>query len=42
MTQYSPERKEAVLSEVLPPQSRSVVEAADEEGIHCSTLYSWL
>ena len=42
MTRYSPERKEAVLSKVLPPQSRSVVEIANEEGIHCSTLYSWL
>ena len=42
MTQYSPERKEAVLRKILPPQSRSVVEVANEEGIHCSTLYSWL
>lgn len=42
MTGYSPERKEAVLSKVLPPQSRSVVEVANEEGIHCSTLYAWL
>lgn len=42
MTRYSPERKEAVLSKVLPPQSRSVVEVANEEGIHCSTLYAWL
>jgi len=42
MTRYSPERKEAILSKILPPQSRSVVEVANEEGIHCSTLYTWL
>ncbi len=42
MNRYSPERKEAVLQKVLPPQSRSVVEVANEEDIHCSTLYTWL
>ena len=42
MTRYSPERKEAILHKVLPPQSRSVVEVANQEGIHCSTLYTWL
>ena len=42
MNRYSPERKEAILSKVLPPQSRSVVEVANEEGIHCSTVYTWL
>lgn len=42
MTRYSPERKEAVLRKVLPPQSRSVVEVANEEDIPYNTLYTWL
>ncbi|MGF1756528.1 transposase, partial [Photobacterium sagamiensis] len=42
MNLYSPERKEAVLSKVLPPQSRSVSEVAQEEGIPYHTLYHWL
>ena len=42
MTRYSPERKEAVLGKVLPPQSRSVKEVASEEDIPYHTLYTWL
>lgn len=42
MTRYSPERKEAILRKVLPPQSRSVSEVANEEDIPYNTLYTWL
>lgn len=42
MNLYSPERKEAVLRKVLPPQSRSVSEVAQEEGIPYHTVYHWL
>ena len=42
MIRYSPERKEAVLHKVLPPQSRSLREVASEEDIPYSTLYTWL
>jgi hypothetical protein len=33
----SPERKEAVLRKVLPPQSKSVVEVANEKDIPYNT-----
>ena len=39
---YSPERKEAILRKVLPPQSRPVGEVANEEDIPYSTLYTWM
>lgn len=39
---YSPERKEAILRKVLPPQSRSVGEVANEEDIPYGTLYTWV
>ena len=42
MTRYSPERKEAILRKVLPPQSRSVSEVANGEDIPYNTLYTWL
>lgn len=42
MTRYSPERKEAALSKMLPPQSRTVSEVASEEDIPYNTLYTWL
>ncbi len=42
MTRYSPERREAVLKKLLPPQSRSVPGVALEEGISEQTLYNWL
>ena len=41
MTQYSAERKEAVLRKLLPPQSQSVETVAAAEGISESTLYLW-
>ena len=42
MPRYSEERKAAVLNKLLPPQNRSVVSVAAEEGISDVTLYSWL
>ena len=42
MPRYSKERKAAVLKKLLPPQNRSVVQVAAEEGISDVTLYSWL
>ena len=33
MSRYSPERKEAVLSKLLPPYSLTVAELARQEGI---------
>ena len=42
MVRYSPERKEAALSKMLPPQSRTVSEVASEEDIPYNTLYTWL
>ena len=41
MAHYPPERKQAVLSKFLPPQSLSVAEVSRQEGIHVSTLYTW-
>jgi transposase-like protein len=38
---YSPERKEAVLRKMLPPQSLALSELAREEGISEATLYNW-
>ena len=38
---YSPERKEAVLKKMLPPNPRSIVQLAKEEGISEATLYNW-
>ena len=42
MVRYSPKRKEAALSKMLPPQSRTVSEVASEEDIPYNTLYTWL
>ena len=42
MPRYSEERKAAVLKKLLPPQNRSVVSVAAEEGISEVTLYNWL
>jgi transposase-like protein len=42
MPRYSEERKAAVLNKLLPPQNRSVLSVAAEEGISDVTLYSWL
>lgn len=38
---YPKERKEAVLQKMMPPQNRSIVELAAEEGISEATLYNW-
>lgn len=37
---YSPERKEAVLKKMLPPQSVALSELAREEGISEATPYN--
>lgn len=41
MQHYSPERKEAILQKMAPPQSLSVAEVARQEGISEGTLYNW-
>lgn len=41
MTRYSEERKEAVLSKMLPPYNMSMAEISREEGISVQTLYYW-
>ena len=41
MAHYSDERKQAVLSKMLPPQNMSIAAISREEGIHVQTLYSW-
>lgn len=41
MTQYSPERKAAILKKLLPPLSLSVAELSKQEGISDVTLYTW-
>ena len=38
---YSPERKEAVLKKMLPPNNLSIAELAKQEGISEATLYGW-
>lgn len=38
---YSPERKEAVLKKMLPPEQRSIPDLSKEEGIAEATLYAW-
>lgn len=42
MTRYSLERREAVLKKLLPPNNRTVISVAAEEGISDQTLYNWL
>lgn len=42
MKRISPERKEAILSKLLPPNNGRVAEIAELEGISISTLYNWL
>lgn len=41
MKRYSPERKDAILKKLSPPENRSVAEVAKEEGIPVQTLYAW-
>lgn len=38
---YSPERKEAVLKKMMPPDNRPISQLAVEEGISEATLYNW-
>ena len=38
---YSPERKEAVLKKMLPPNNLAIGELAKQEGISEATLYNW-
>lgn len=42
MIKISVERKEAVLSKLLPPNNLSVSDVAKQEGLGESTLYNWL
>ena len=41
MPRYSEERKQAILSKLLPPLSLSVAEVSRSEGIGLQTLYNW-
>jgi len=41
MSSYSTERKEVILSKLLPPNNKSVAEVAREEGVAEQTLYNW-
>lgn len=38
---YAEERKEAVLSELMPPHNRTAADVAREEGIFSATPYNW-
>lgn len=42
MRHYSAERKESVLSKLLPPHNKSYRELSKEEGIPATTIYTWL
>jgi transposase-like protein len=41
MNRYAPERKEAILKKLAPPNNMSVAEVAEQEGISQQTLYHW-
>ena len=41
MSNYSPERKQAVIAKMLPPINTSVPELSAKEGICAATLYYW-
>lgn len=41
MKRIAPERKEAILRKMAPPQNVSVAELARQEGISDATLYNW-
>ena len=41
MTRYSPERKEAVIKRMMPPENTPVSVLVDETGISDVTLYYW-
>jgi transposase-like protein len=38
---YSPERKEAILKKMMPPNNLSISRLAEQEGISEVTLYKW-
>ncbi len=38
---YPKERKEAILKKMLPPNSKTIKDLAQEEGISEATLYNW-
>ena len=42
MPRYSVERKNAVLSKLMPPNNESVPEVSRTEGISEGTLYNWI
>ncbi|MEW6141485.1 MAG: transposase, partial [Thermodesulfobacteriota bacterium] len=39
--QYPKERKEAILSKMMPPHNRPIADLAKEEGISEATLFKW-
>lgn len=41
MTRYSEERKQAILSKLLPPLNMTVAQVCRDEGIGLQTLYNW-
>ena len=41
MARYSQERKDAILSKLLPPHNKTVAELASQENISAKTLYTW-
>lgn len=41
MKRFSPERKDAILQKMAPPQNMSVAELSRQEGISDVTLYTW-
>lgn len=41
MKHYSPERKEAAIVKMMPPQNMSISRLAEESGISEQTLYNW-
>ncbi len=38
---YSPERKEAVIKQMMPPNNKSIRELSEKEGISAPTLFKW-
>ncbi len=38
---YPPERREAIMRKLLPPNNQPIAEVAQEEGISDATLYKW-
>lgn len=42
MARYTEERRQAVVAKLLPPQSLTPQEVAEQEGISLPTIYKWL